>query len=108
MIPGEVFTADGDIILNAGRRSITLVVANSGDRPVQVGSHYHFAEVNPALRFDRAAARGMRLDIPSGTAMRFEPGQQREVQLVDYAGRRTVIGFRGEVMGPLDASGGKE
>jgi urease subunit beta len=108
MIPGEVLTADGDIILNAGRRSITLVVANSGDRPVQVGSHYHFAEVNPALHFDRAAARGMRLDIPSGTAMRFEPGQQREVQLVDYAGRRTVIGFRGEVMGPLDAAGGKE
>jgi urease subunit beta len=108
MIPGEVLTADGDIILNAGRRSITLVVANSGDRPVQVGSHYHFAEVNPALRFDRAAARGMRLDIPSGTAMRFEPGQQREVQLVDYAGHRTVIGFRGEVMGSLDAAGGKE
>jgi urease subunit beta len=108
MIPGEVLTADGDIILNAGRRSTTLVVANSGDRPVQVGSHYHFAEVNPALHFDRAAARGMRLDIPSGTAMRFEPGQQREVQLVDYAGRRTVIGFRGEVMGSLDAAGGKE
>jgi urease subunit beta len=108
MIPGEVLTADGDIILNAGRRSTTLVVANSGDRPVQVGSHYHFAEVNPALHFDRAAARGMRLDIPSGTAMRFEPGQQREVQLVDYAGRRTVIGFRGEVMGSLDTAGGKE
>jgi urease subunit beta len=105
MIPGEVFTADGDIILNAGRRSITVVVANSGDRPVQVGSHYHFAEVNPALLFDRAAARGMRLDIPSGTAMRFEPGQQREVQLVDYAGSRTVIGFRGEVMGALAATG---
>jgi urease subunit beta len=90
-------------VLNAGRRGITLTVANSGDRPVQVGSHYHFAEVNPALRFDRAQARGMRLDIPSGTAMRFEPGQQREVQLVDYAGSRTVIGFRGEVMGSLDA-----
>jgi urease subunit beta len=101
MIPGEILTADGDLTLNAGRRSIKLVVANSGDRPVQVGSHYHFAEVNPALLFERAAARGMRLDIPSGTAMRFEPGQQREVQLVDYAGSRTVIGFRGEVMGPL-------
>ena len=102
MIPGEIITADGELILNAGARSITLQVANSGDRPVQVGSHYHFAEVNPALVFDRARARGMRLDIPSGTAMRFEPGQQREVPLVDYAGSRTVIGFRGEVMGPLD------
>jgi urease subunit beta len=102
MIPGEVITADGDLILNEGRRTITLAVANSGDRPVQVGSHYHFAEVNPALLFDRAQARGMRLDIPSGTAMRFEPGQQREVQLVDYAGARTVIGFRAEVMGPLE------
>jgi urease subunit beta len=102
MIPGEIITADGELMLNAGARSITLQVANSGDRPVQVGSHYHFAEVNPALVFDRARARGMRLDIPSGTAMRFEPGQQREVPLVDYAGSRTVIGFRGEVMGPLD------
>jgi urease subunit beta len=101
MIPGEIITADGDLVLNVARRSITLRVANSGDRPVQVGSHYHFAEVNPALLFDRASARGMRLDIPSGTAMRFEPGQQREVPLVDYAGSRTVIGFRGEVMGPL-------
>jgi urease subunit beta len=101
MIPGEIITADGDLVLNVARRSITLQVANSGDRPVQVGSHYHFAEVNPALVFDRASARGMRLDIPSGTAMRFEPGQQREVPLVDYAGSRTVIGFRGEVMGPL-------
>jgi urease subunit beta len=102
MIPGEVITADGELLLNEGRRTITLVVANSGDRPIQVGSHYHFAEVNPALVLDRALARGMRLDIPSGTAMRFEPGQQREVQLVDYAGSRTVIGFRGEVMGPLE------
>jgi urease subunit beta len=102
MIPGEVITADGDLILNEGRRTLILAVANSGDRPVQVGSHYHFAEVNPALLFDRAQARGMRLDIPSGTAMRFEPGQQREVQLVDYAGSRTVIGFRAEVMGPLE------
>ena len=101
MIPGEVITADGDLVLNVGRRTITLMVANSGDRPVQVGSHYHFAEANPALVFDRERARGMRLDIPSGTAMRFEPGQQREVPLVDYAGSRTVIGFRGEVMGPL-------
>jgi len=101
MIPGEIITADGDLVLNVARRSITLQVANSGDRPVQVGSHYHFAEVNPALVFDRASARGMRLDIPSGTAMRFEPGQRREVPLVDYAGSRTVIGFRGEVMGPL-------
>jgi urease subunit beta len=107
MIPGEIITVDGNLILNADRRSITLSVANSGDRPVQVGSHYHFAEVNPALVFDRAQARGMRLDIPSGTAMRFEPGQQREVQLVDYAGSRTVIGFRGEVMGPLSAPGKK-
>ena len=102
MIPGEVITVDGELILNEGRRTVILAVANSGDRPVQVGSHYHFAEVNPALLFDRAQARGMRLDIPSGTAMRFEPGQQREVQLVDYAGTRTVIGFRGEVMGPLE------
>ncbi len=108
MIPGEILTGDGELILNAGRRSICLQVANSGDRPVQVGSHYHFAEVNPALVFDRAQARGMRLDIPSGTAMRFEPGQQREVQLVDYAGARTVIGFRGDVMGPLSVSGTKE
>ena len=105
MIPGEVITADDDIVLNAGRRTITLKVANSGDRPVQVGSHYHFAEVNPALLFERAQARGMRLDIPSGTAMRFEPGQEREVLLVDYAGSRTVIGFRGEVMGPLSGKG---
>jgi urease beta subunit len=102
MIPGEIITLEGDLILNEGRRTTTLTVANSGDRPVQVGSHYHFAEVNPALLFDRAQARGMRLDIPSGTAMRFEPGQQREVQLVDYAGGRTVFGFRAEVMGPLE------
>jgi urease beta subunit len=102
MIPGEIITLESDLILNEGRRTTTLTVANSGDRPVQVGSHYHFAEVNPALLFDRAQARGMRLDIPSGTAMRFEPGQQREVQLVDYAGARTVFGFRGEVMGPLE------
>ena len=102
MIPGEIITLESDLILNEGRRTTTLTVANSGDRPVQVGSHYHFAEVNPALLFDRAQARGMHLDIPSGTAMRFEPGQQREVQLVDYAGGRTVFGFRAEVMGPLE------
>ena len=102
MIPGEIITAAGEITLNADRPGITLGIANTGDRPVQVGSHYHFAEVNPALQFDRAAARGMRLDIPSGTAIRFEPGQQREVQLVAFAGSRRVIGFRGAVMGPLE------
>ena len=101
MIPGELFTDGADHALNVGRRAITLVVQNSGDRPIQVGSHYHFAETNPALRFDRAAARGMRLNIASGTAVRFEPGQQRTVALVDYAGAREVYGFRGEVMGKL-------
>jgi urease subunit beta len=105
MIPGEILTAPGDITLNAGRDCIVLSVANTGDRPIQVGSHYHFFEVNPALSFDRAIARGMRLDIPAGTACRFEPGQQRDVRLVPYAGTRVVIGFRGEVMGPLDTSG---
>lgn len=102
MIPGEILTLDGDITLNAGRTPITLTVANTGDRPVQVGSHYHFFEVNPALNFDRVRARGMRLDIPSGTAIRFEPGQSRDVQLVPYAGARRVVGFRGEIMGPVD------
>ena len=106
MIPGEILTADGDITLNADRPSITLTVANTGDRPVQVGSHYHFFEVNPALTFDRAAARGHRLDIPAGTAMRFEPGQTRQVQLVPYAGARRAIGFRGAIMGDLDAPSG--
>jgi urease subunit beta len=101
MIPGELFTDGADHTINAGRRTITLVVQNSGDRPIQVGSHYHFAETNPALTFDRAAARGMRLNIASGTAVRFEPGQQRTVELVDYAGQRTVFGFRGDVMGKL-------
>jgi urease subunit beta len=102
MIPGELFTDDGaDIALNSGRRTLGLVVENSGDRPIQVGSHYHFAETNPALKFDRAAARGMRLNIASGTAVRFEPGQQRTVELVDYAGDRVVVGFRGAVMGAL-------
>ena len=101
MIPGEIFTEGPDLPLNPGRRSITLVVENSGDRPVQVGSHYHFAETNAALRFDRAAARGMRLNIASGTAVRFEPGQQRTVELVDYAGERKVYGFRGLIQGAL-------
>jgi urease subunit beta len=105
MIPGEVITVDGNITLNEGRTPIVLTVANTGDRPVQVGSHYHFFEVNPALSFDRARARGMRLDIPSGTAIRFEPGQSRAVQLIAYAGARRVIGFRGEVMGDLDKKG---
>jgi urease subunit beta len=103
MIPGELDTAPGELELNAGRPTLTLAVANTGDRPIQVGSHYHFAETNPALRFDRAAARGMRLDIPAGTAVRFEPGQSREVQLVPYAGARAVWGFRGGVMGELEA-----
>jgi urease subunit beta len=102
MIPGEIFPASGDIELNAGLARTTLVVANTGDRPIQVGSHYHFAETNPALSFDRAAARGMRLDIPAGTAVRFEPGQTREIALVPYRGRRVVLGFRGAVMGALD------
>ncbi len=101
MIPGELLAADGEIEINVGRRTVTLVVENSGDRPIQVGSHYHFAETNPALKFDRAAARGMRLHIASGTAVRFEPGQQRTVALVDYAGTRHVWGFRGTVMGAL-------
>jgi len=105
MIPGEILVADGDIVLNEGRETVTLEVANSGDRPVQVGSHYHFAEVNPALQFDRRAARGFRLNIASGTAVRFEPGQSRRVELVAYAGRRAVFGFRGDVMGLLDGEG---
>ncbi len=101
MIPGELFTDGPELELNPGRRTTTLVVENTGDRPIQVGSHYHFAEVNAALRFDRAAARGMRLQIASGTAVRFEPGQQRTVELVDYAGARAVWGFRGLVQGRL-------
>jgi urease subunit beta len=101
MIPGEVLPAPGEIELNAGRPAIRLMVANTGDRPVQVGSHYHFAETNPALDFDRAAARGMRLDIAAGTAVRFEPGQTREVQLVPYGGSREVWGFNQKVMGAL-------
>ena len=101
MIPGELLTDGADVAINVGRRTLTLVVANAGDRPIQVGSHYHFAETNPALHFDRAVARGMRLNIASGTAVRFEPGQQRTVELVDYAGARAVWGFRGTVMGAL-------
>ena len=101
MIPGELFTDGPDHDLNPGRRTLTVVVENSGDRPIQVGSHYHFAETNAALLFDRAAAEGKRLDIPAGTAVRFEPGQTRDVSLVPFRGGRTVIGFRGLVMGEL-------
>ena len=102
MIPGEVFVGDGDIELNAGRATVTLTVANTGDRPIQVGSHYHFFETNEALKFDSAKARGCRLDIPAGTATRFEPGQTREVRLVAYAGARRVVGFNAKINGPLD------
>ncbi|QNH00713.1 urease subunit beta [Pseudomonas sediminis] len=101
MIPGQYQIADGEIELNAGRRTLTLSVANSGDRPIQVGSHYHFFETNDALLFDRASTRGMRLNIPAGTAVRFEPGQSREVELVELAGARRVFGFAGRVMGDL-------
>lgn len=101
MIPGEVTTAPGEITLNDGLEAITLKVANTGDRPIQVGSHYHFFEANPALEFDRAAARGYRLDIAAGTAVRFEPGQARDVQLIPFGGARRVIGFRQDVMGDL-------
>jgi urease subunit beta len=101
MIPGEILCAAGEITLNAGRPAVTLMVVNTGDRPVQVGSHYHFAETNEALAFDREAARGMRLDIPAGTAIRFEPGQSREVRLVPYAGERRIWGFNMKVQGPL-------
>ena len=103
MIPGEIVTSAGELELNSGRRTLRITVANTGDRPIQVGSHYHFFETNPALRFDRPATRGFRLDIPAGTAVRFEPGQTREVELVEYAGARLVYGFRGEVMGLLGA-----
>jgi urease subunit beta len=101
MIPGETITKPGDIELNVGRVTVTLTIANTGDRPIQVGSHYHFFETNPALQFDRAQSRGMRLDIAAGTAVRFEPGQAREVRLVALDGTRTVYGFRQEVMGKL-------
>lgn len=101
MIPGEVLTREGEITLNEGADAITIVVANTGDRPIQVGSHYHFFETNAALRFDRASARGMRLDLAAGTAVRFEPGQEREVRLVPLGGRREVYGFRQKIMGKL-------
>lgn len=101
MIPGELFPAAGSLTLNADRDAITLMVANTGDRPVQVGSHYHFAEANPALDFDRDAARGKRLDIAAGTAVRFEPGQRREVPLIDFSGARKIYGFNQQVMGEL-------
>ena len=101
MIPGEMFTLAGDLELNAGRPTLTLVVANTGDRPIQVGSHYHFYETNAALSFDREAARGFRLDIAAGTAVRFEPGQKREVTLVQVTGAQRIFGFRGEVMGEV-------
>ena len=101
MIPGEILCADGDITLNEGAATVTLKVANTGDRPVQVGSHYHFYETNEALRFDRDSARGMRLDIASGTAVRFEPGQEREVTLVAFGGERRVFGFQARIMGEL-------
>ncbi|WP_420412979.1 urease subunit beta [Roseibium sp.] len=102
MIPGELFPAEGDIELNAGLESVTLEVSNTGDRPIQVGSHYHFAETNPGLSFDRETATGMRLDIPAGTAVRFEPGQTRSVTLVPYRGNRTIYGFNQKVMGKLE------
>lgn len=102
MQPGEIATLTGEIELNRGRERSTVIVANTGDRPIQVGSHYHFFEANKALSFERETAYGMRLDIPAGTAVRFEPGQEREVELVAYAGDRAVYGFNGAVMGPLD------
>jgi urease subunit beta len=101
MIPGEKFIRDGEIQLNSGRKTVTLTVTNTGDRPIQVGSHYHFFETNPALKFERKKARGMRLDIPAGTAVRFEPGQTRDVSLVSVAGKRMIYGFRQAIMGKL-------
>lgn len=101
MIPGEIITTDGEIELNAGRPTVTLTISNTGDRPIQVGSHYHFFETNPALKFDRDKARGMRLNIAAGTAVRFEPGQTRDVELVNFAGKREVYGFRADIMGKL-------
>jgi urease subunit beta len=101
MIPGEIITKDGDITLNAGRKTMRVTVTNTGDRPVQVGSHYHFFETNPGLKFERKKTRGMRLDIPAGTAVRFEPGQTRDVTLIPFAGGRKVFGFRAAVMGKL-------
>jgi len=107
LVPGEVETLEGEIVMNEGRETVTISVANTGDRPIQVGSHYHFFETNPALAFERGKARGMRLDIASGTAVRFEPGQSREVRLVALAGKREVYGFRQDVMGALDPAGAK-
>ena len=104
MIPGEYLIDDGEIELNQARKSTKVTVANTGDRPIQVGSHYHFYETNPALSFDRDATRGFRLDIAAGTAIRFEPGQEREVQLVEYAGDQLIYGFRGEIMGPIGST----
>jgi urease subunit beta len=104
MIPGEMLIQDGELELNQGRRTLRVRVANTGDRPIQVGSHYHFFETNSALRFDRDSTRGFRLDVPAGTAVRFEPGQEREVDLVEYAGDRRVFGFQGRVMGHLGGS----
>jgi len=105
MIPGELLLASGDIELNAGRATVTVKVANTGDRPIQVGSHYHFYETNAALSFDRELTRGFRLNIAAGTAVRFEPGQERQVELVAYAGERRVYGFQGKIMGPLEGQG---
>ena len=107
MIPGELLPQPGDIEMNVGLPRTTLTVANTGDRPIQVGSHYHFFETNPALKFDRDQARGCRLDIPAGTAVRFEPGQTRSVRVIPYAGARVVHGFRGDVGGALDKQGGR-
>lgn len=104
MIPGEIHIAATDIPLNAGRKTLSIQVANQGDRPIQVGSHYHFYETNPALKFDRAATKGYRLNIAAGTAVRFEPGQSRQVELVEVSGTRTLYGFRGAIMGPLTAT----
>ena len=101
MIPGEVISAEGDIELNVGRKKVTVEVANMGDRPIQVGSHYHFYEVNPALKFDKEKTKGFRLNIAAGTAVRFEPGQTREVELVEFAGKKEIYGFRGEIQGAL-------
>jgi urease subunit beta len=105
MIPGEIFTADGEILLNEGCETAHVEVINEGDRPIQVGSHFHFYEVNQALRFEREKTKGWRLNITAGTAVRFEPGQQRTVELVEFAGNRTIYGFRGQVMGKLDKQG---
>jgi urease subunit beta len=108
MIPGELFVDEGELELNAGRQTVSLMVANSGDRPIQVGSHYHFFEVNTALKFDRDQTRGMRLDIPAGTAIRFEPGDEKQINLVPFVGRRIVYGFNGQIQGALEPSSSKK